>query len=846
MVLLLFLVPVLSLEAPSAFSQTCSPVPSGGLGWWSAEGNAYDRLDGGHGTPQGGVTFQAGKVGQAFAMDGLDDWVRVPDAPNLRPSSLTIEGWFQFTATSGGRILVAKTLGTGGLNSFALFYNGSSMLGGISDLAGFGPFVTFAFAPSPGTWYHLAYTFNDPANSQALYLNGVLATSGSVTKSIAYDAHPVQIGAEFNNEILGGFFGGRADEISIYGRALTAAELQGIVAASSAGKCDPPTPVCAAIPTGIISWWAGEGNAGDRVDGNPGSLQNGDAYESGKVGSAFSLDGENDWVQIADAPSLRPANLTIEGWFVFRDPSRAQILLTKTLGAGTLNSYTLYFDGTSVLGVVADATGFGPFLGIPLVPVAGAWYHLAYTFDDASNSQALYVNGSLRASGSVTKSIGYDAHPVQIGAEYSNEVVSAFFDGLADDLVLYARALSGSEIRSIYDAGASGKCAPPDRAPIASAPPSANAMEGALLSVSVSALDPDADAITSLSADLASLPAGHGAIFTPGPGNTSGLLTWTPSFSDAGTYNVSFVVQNALTGFAQTQLLVANSDRAPTLTAPSSVAGVEGLPLTISVTALDPDGDPVTSLLADVGGLPSGHGATFVPNLTNTEGSLTWIPTYGDAGDYVIVFHAANALQGSAVTEVTIVNADRPPEVVAPQTAAATEGAPFHLTVSVTDPDGDPLDLLDADLSGLPAGHDAVFSANGTSTEGTLAWNPTYADAGTYTVRFIATNSLADTAATEIGVENVILPSSIVGRVYSNCPQPGTGLHGVTVDAYTQGAGNLVGTTVTDEDGNYEITALLDGDYVLTIVPPLGYLSSSQEVLVHVTSGQGATVNFAL
>ena len=65
--------------------------------------------------------------------------------------------------------------------------------------------------------------------------------------------------------------------------------------------------------------------------------------------------------------------------------------------------------------------------------------------------------------------------------------------------------------------------------------PVGDANEGGLLSLEVSVADPDADPILSLSADLSRLPVGHDALFTPGPDHTSGVLTWHPSFGDAGT-----------------------------------------------------------------------------------------------------------------------------------------------------------------------------------------------------------------------------------------------------------------------------------------------------------------------
>src|SRR6185436_17039151 len=79
-----------------------------------------------------------------------------------------------------------------------------------------------------------------------------------------------------------------------------------------------------------------------------------------------------------------------------------------------------------------------------------------------------------------------------------------------------------------------------DQAPVVSVPASANAAEGGLLSLVVNAADPDGDAILSLSADLSRLPAGNDAVFTPGLDHTSGVLTWHPTFADAGSHLVTF------------------------------------------------------------------------------------------------------------------------------------------------------------------------------------------------------------------------------------------------------------------------------------------------------------------
>ena len=75
---------------------------------------------------------------------------------------------------------------------------------------------------------------------------------------------------------------------------------------------------CSAAAAGLVSWWPGDGNANDIAGTNNGTLQGGaTATTLGVVGQAFSFDGTNNYVQIPEAPSQGPANLTIEAWVRF-------------------------------------------------------------------------------------------------------------------------------------------------------------------------------------------------------------------------------------------------------------------------------------------------------------------------------------------------------------------------------------------------------------------------------------------------------------------------------------------------------------------------------------------------
>ena len=100
----------------------------------------------------------------------------------------------------------------------------------------------------------------------------------------------------------------------------------------------------------------------------------------------------------------------------------------------------------------------------------------------------------------------------------------------------------------------------------------------------------------------------------------------------------------------------------------------------------------------------------------------------------------------------TFTPVDQSPRVSAPTTASARAGGRVEFTVTAADPDGDPIDALTADLSGLPAGSDAALAVNAENTSGTFAWTTLPADIGTFAVRFTATNSQSGSATTRIEI----------------------------------------------------------------------------------------------
>src|SRR5207247_1968842 len=84
------------------------------------------------------------------------------------------------------------------------------------------------------------------------------------------------------------------------------------------------------------------------------------------------------------------------------------------------------------------------------------WTHVAMTFDSAIGQYVLYVNGAPVASTLSAGPIFTTSHNVQIGREDS--YIGRLFDGLVDEVEIFSRALTPSEIQAIFNAGSAGKC----------------------------------------------------------------------------------------------------------------------------------------------------------------------------------------------------------------------------------------------------------------------------------------------------------------------------------------------------------------------------------------------------
>src|SRR5437899_12664243 len=78
---------------------SCTPSPSGLIGWWPGDGTANDLIGANNGSLQGGAGAGViGLDGLAFNFDGTNAYVQIADSPSLHPTNLTIDAWVRFSS----------------------------------------------------------------------------------------------------------------------------------------------------------------------------------------------------------------------------------------------------------------------------------------------------------------------------------------------------------------------------------------------------------------------------------------------------------------------------------------------------------------------------------------------------------------------------------------------------------------------------------------------------------------------------------------------------------------------------------------------------------------------------
>lgn len=483
------LISPLPVEAATLGKPNNYIIQTGLVGHWTFNGpdmtpNVRDRSgQGNHGNliGQTSTTTAPGKLGQALDFDGVNDVVRVSDSSSLDiTTSVTVSAWvYENTAAQGSDVVVVK--GNSGAGSVAtqayLMDFGDTrrprfaVSNGLTVISA----LTSSNFTTIGNWHHWVGVYENNV-AVRLYIDGVLAIA---TASTTFGS--INLDSTYGLGIAGRGDGGvvnspplKIDDVRVYNRALSATEVADLYKlGSSKYSVTPRVAKGQGLDSGLVGYWTLDGNdinwaTGTTTDksgnGNHGqfggALSTTTSPEVGKVGQALYFNGVSGLVGVGSADildNLSAISISVwakansygesgQGIFVEKNNNTATGWIFQKLSTGGTVRFSVNYSGADLIVTSANNT--------LTTSDYGKWIHWAVTWEGspASTSVHVYKNGvEIGYSGTNQDGTGVRDDDAVRTVNFGNRNGdSRTFDGTLDDVRIYNRALSSSEVVDLY------------------------------------------------------------------------------------------------------------------------------------------------------------------------------------------------------------------------------------------------------------------------------------------------------------------------------------------------------------------------------------------------------------
>ncbi len=204
--------------------------------------------------------------------------------------------------------------------------------------------------------------------------------------------------------------------------------------------------------TGAVTDSSGKGNTGTIV-----KMATSTAVATGKIGQALKFDGSNDYVEVGNGSSLNITGpITVSAWIFPKNLTSGDIFVRGQDSSPAYFQYFLSLGGDGSMFRISNGTlGFAAGNEAASQPTINTWSHIVGLWDGttAANGIKLYVNGVLKSVGTATFSAMWSQPTwnAYMGADVEN--TRYYFNGLIDEVRIYNRALTPSEVEGLYNSG---------------------------------------------------------------------------------------------------------------------------------------------------------------------------------------------------------------------------------------------------------------------------------------------------------------------------------------------------------------------------------------------------------
>ncbi len=464
-----------------AYWKLDEPTPSGPNGTYA------DFVKGNAGTGGVNPTAATGIINGAQAFNGTDTRINVPADNSFNwqsNESFSIEFWMKTDGIAPAEdqaIIGRDDVPATGLNWWVGIHNTDGLVSFIlRETNGSGGILSGVgtISLSDGIWHHVVAVRDNSTADNIIYVDGIEQGRVNHTYGAGFGSATaaLNIGWLLSNSVS--YFDGLIDEIALYDRALSAAEIQEHRDAGLAGD-DYCSGVASFVPfpDDTISLWQLDeptpktaiGTYEDAFNGNTATGNVNPTATAGIVNGAQAFNRANA-TQInvpADNSFDWQSNesFSVEFWVKIDTgtPSTDQVIVGRNdLPTTGLNWWIGVegVDGTpgNVSFILRETNGFGRELsGVGNISLAdGAWHHVVAVRDESTDDNVIYVDGIEQGRVNHNYVTKFGSATAELNIGWLDTGTGFHFDGLIDEVALYDRALSQVEIQEHHDAGRLG------------------------------------------------------------------------------------------------------------------------------------------------------------------------------------------------------------------------------------------------------------------------------------------------------------------------------------------------------------------------------------------------------
>lgn len=304
-------------------------------------------------------------------------------------------------------------------------------------------------APSLNEWTHIVAVYD--GSSMQIYMNGQLDASQGASGTLIGNTNTVEIGARTNQNL---YFNGRIDDVIVYTQSLTTEQVNTLYNSS------PSAIGFTSLNSGLIRNFEFSGDSKDS------SAYSGHLNVTGatlttdrdsNTDAAYAFDGAGDSLTDSTSTDLQlSGDMSFSSWINLNSIGSGTIVDMSNTG-DTQNANILYKIRMSTTGDITYTheynAGANQDYSYNTNLVSGQWYHVVFTRDSSANTVELYIDGALFDTYTYTEDPnGGTTGFFSIGSNSSNNDLN----GKIDDVKMYNRVLTASEISQLYGDGSTG------------------------------------------------------------------------------------------------------------------------------------------------------------------------------------------------------------------------------------------------------------------------------------------------------------------------------------------------------------------------------------------------------